>query len=187
MSKTLFFVFFFHSNRTQLINKIFHIKDLIIYFKWLLFFKLEDLSNQTAKLKHDLEELQKKKRAAENRLLFLKNDISENENKLQKACLDVNFCQEQLKSFEHQLHELQQNVVTVDPKQVDHLDSNLTQHQQAYNHILHEFQIIEKEVKTLEDKIKAMGADKVQNQQSLINAAKKNLDDTNSTISKAQV
>ncbi|KAI6656570.1 hypothetical protein LOD99_1365 [Oopsacas minuta] len=149
--------------------------------------QIESLEKDTAKLKHELEEYQKRKRVAESKLSLLQTEVQENESRLQKASLDIDFCSAQCEVYKTQLNELMSNRVTVDPKEVERLEKRYKECQDVYNQIHTKFSKSEAEVEKLDERINAVGADKVQAQQKKINSVKKELDDLKSNISKANV
>ena len=134
-----------------------------------------------------MEENQKRKRAAESRLPILRTEIQENESRLQKATMDIEFCTDQCQVYTTQLQELKANRVTVDPKAVESLERKLKDCQETYNQVHAGFSKSESAVQKLDDQIRAMGADKVEAQQSTINSVKKKLEEVKDVISKANV
>ena len=85
------------------------------------------------------------------------------------------------------MSELGKNQVTVDPRRVEKLERRVKEFQDVYSQIHAQFAKSEAAVQKLDEKIKAVGADKVEAQQSRINTIKKELDGIKSAISKAKV
>ena len=117
----------------------------------------------------------------------LQTDVQENESRLQKATMDIEFCNDQCKVYETQLNELKSNRVTVDPKEVEKLERRHKECQDVYEQIHTQFLKSEAAVQKLDEKIRAVGADKVEAQQNKINSIQKELDEVKSVISKANV
>ena len=101
--------------------------------------------------------------------------------------MDIEFCNDQCKVYETQLNELKSNRVTVDPKQVEKLERRHKECQDVYEQIHTQFLKSEAAVQKLDEKIRAVGADKVEAQQNKINSIQKELDEVKSIISKANV
>ena len=101
--------------------------------------------------------------------------------------MDIEFCTEQCQVYTTQLQELKTNRVTVDPKEVERLERKLKDCKDTYSQIHAQFSKSEAAVQKLDDKIRAMGADKVEAQQNRISSVKKELEGVKDVISKANV
>ena len=101
--------------------------------------------------------------------------------------MDIEFCNDQCKVYETHLNELKSNRVTVDPKEVEKLERRYKECQDVYEQIHSQFLKSESAVQKLDEKIRAVGADKVEAQQNKINSIQKELDDAKSLMSKANV
>ena len=134
-----------------------------------------------------MEENQKRKRAAESKFSLLRTEVQENTSRLQKATMDIEFCIDQCQVCTTQLQELKTNRVTVDPKEVESLERRLKDCEETYSQINAQFSKSETAVQKLDDKIRAIGADKVEAQQNKINSVKKELEEVKDVISKAKV